>query len=248
MTRRLDLDRTLEDWLNQGPSQLPDRAIDGIVRQLDEAKQRRRLWPPRRDFMNRMFLSLGGVGAAVFAAAIAFAFLFGSPTPPPAESPASPAGTPAPPASVSPGSSSPTASPEPAAWIVGSGGAEGDRWVATAERRPDELCIAVEFNDRSEEGVCMTMDEVEHQIGGLGGLNEPRGSVRVITCVVPEVVERVRIITADDDVFETQARSLRPIGLNIDACALALPADAVPAWWVNLDAEGNETGRHNLWP
>ena len=42
MTRHLDVDRALDEWLAEGPSQLPDHVIDGIVRQLNQTNQRRR--------------------------------------------------------------------------------------------------------------------------------------------------------------------------------------------------------------
>jgi hypothetical protein len=65
MTRQLDVDRALEEWLAEGPSQLPDRAIDGIVRQLIETDQRRPTWLPGRQRMNRMLLAVGGLAAVV---------------------------------------------------------------------------------------------------------------------------------------------------------------------------------------
>jgi len=65
MTRQLDVDRALEEWLAEGPSQLPDRAIDGIVRQLIETDQRRPTWLPGRQRMNRMLLAVGGLAAVI---------------------------------------------------------------------------------------------------------------------------------------------------------------------------------------
>lgn len=69
MSRQLD-DRTLESWLVEGPSQLPGHVIEGIVRQLDETKQRRSAWLPGRKLMNRMTLALGGAAAVVVVAVL----------------------------------------------------------------------------------------------------------------------------------------------------------------------------------
>jgi hypothetical protein len=88
MTRPLDADRVLEDWLAEGPSRLPDRAIDGIVRQLQDTPQRGSRWIPRRDRMNRLFLSVGGAAAALLVAVVGFVHLYGGgPAPVPGESP-----------------------------------------------------------------------------------------------------------------------------------------------------------------
>jgi hypothetical protein len=87
MTRPFDADRILEDWLAEGPSRLPDRVIDGIVRQLNEHQQRRPGWLPRRDRMNRMFPSLGAAAAAVVIAVVGFAYLYGGGPAPPGVSP-----------------------------------------------------------------------------------------------------------------------------------------------------------------
>ena len=41
MTRALNVDRVVESWLAEGPSELPRRVIDGILDELDETKPRR---------------------------------------------------------------------------------------------------------------------------------------------------------------------------------------------------------------
>jgi hypothetical protein len=95
MNRDLNVDRALERWLAEGPSQLPDHVIDGIVRQLEETHQRRSTWLPRRDTMTRMLLSVGGVAAAVLIAVVGFAYfsggagpnIGGAPTPSPSPAP-----------------------------------------------------------------------------------------------------------------------------------------------------------------
>ena len=76
MTRNFEFDRAIEEWLIEGPSQLPDRAIDGIVRQLDTTPQRKHWWLPRRQQMNRMILAIGGVAAAVALAFVAVGLYF----------------------------------------------------------------------------------------------------------------------------------------------------------------------------
>jgi hypothetical protein len=77
MTRHFDVDRALEDWLAEGPSQLPDRAIEAIVRQLDQTQQRKHWWLPGREPMNRMILTIGGVAAAIALTLVAFGMYFG---------------------------------------------------------------------------------------------------------------------------------------------------------------------------
>ena len=77
MTRHLDFDRALEEWLMDGPSQLPDRLVDAIVNQLDHTKQRRPSWLPGRYEMNRTLLALGGIAAAVVLVAVAGAMFVG---------------------------------------------------------------------------------------------------------------------------------------------------------------------------
>lgn len=79
MTRHLDLDRAIEEWLSEGPSQLPDRAIDAIVHQLDTTTQRKYWWLPRREQMNRMTFALGGAAAAVVVAVLALGLYYNQP-------------------------------------------------------------------------------------------------------------------------------------------------------------------------
>ena len=124
MTRHLDVDRTLESWLAEGPSHLPDYVIDGIVRQLDEKNQRRWIWPPRREQMNRMILAIGGVAAAVALAFVAVGLYFNGPgvaaPPQPTE----------PPTATAQPTAAPTASPTPAASMLRSGPVEPGRYYA----------------------------------------------------------------------------------------------------------------------
>jgi hypothetical protein len=64
MNRLLDFDRTFEEWLAEGPSQLSDNTIEDIVNQLHRTEQRRPGRLPRRHDMSRTFVALGGVAAA----------------------------------------------------------------------------------------------------------------------------------------------------------------------------------------
>lgn len=109
MTRHLDVDRTLESWLAEGPSHLPNHVIDGIVRQLDENDQRRSIWLPRRQQMNRMILAIGGVATAVVLAFVVVGLYLNGP-----EVAAPPQPT-EPPRATSQPTGAPTASPAPSA-------------------------------------------------------------------------------------------------------------------------------------
>ena len=44
MTSQFDADRVLEDWLAQGPSQLPERAIHETIGRLDSCPTAEALW------------------------------------------------------------------------------------------------------------------------------------------------------------------------------------------------------------
>lgn len=46
MNRHLDVDRVLEDWLDEGASRLPERIADATIASLDEMEQQRPWWPP----------------------------------------------------------------------------------------------------------------------------------------------------------------------------------------------------------
>lgn len=70
MTRQHDVDRVLEDWLAEGPSQLPDRAIQETIDRLDDIRQRKPTWLPGSERMHRLILSVAGVAAAVIVAVV----------------------------------------------------------------------------------------------------------------------------------------------------------------------------------
>jgi hypothetical protein len=79
MTRQLDVDRVLEDWLANGPSRLPERVVDSTIAQLDDIQQRRSTWLPGSNHMHRIILSVTGVAAAIVVAAIALTSLVPGP-------------------------------------------------------------------------------------------------------------------------------------------------------------------------
>ncbi len=115
MTRHFDIDRAVEEWLEEGPTYLPDRTIDGIVRQLDYTRQRGPSWLPRRHEMNRTFLAVGGIAAAVALVIVAGVMVLGlnaNQSGVGGQPSASPTAMPSPTSAPSP-SPSPTASPSP---------------------------------------------------------------------------------------------------------------------------------------
>lgn len=77
MTRPLDVDRVLDDWLAEGPSRLPDRVVDATIGQLDDIRQRRPMWLPGSQRMHRLIIPATGVAAAVIVAVVAFGSLNG---------------------------------------------------------------------------------------------------------------------------------------------------------------------------
>ena len=70
MNRDTDLDRSLDSWFAEGPTALPEHAIDAIVRRLDDTNQRRPVWLPGGQRMNRMttWIGLAAAGLAAVAA------------------------------------------------------------------------------------------------------------------------------------------------------------------------------------
>ena len=71
MTSQLDADRVLEDWLAQGPSQLPERAIHDTIGRLDTIQQRKPSRLPGSERMHRLVLAASGIAAAVLVAVVA---------------------------------------------------------------------------------------------------------------------------------------------------------------------------------
>lgn len=113
MSGHIDSDRLLDSWFAEGPTELPDRAIDSIVSQLDEHKQRRPFWLPGRQRMNRMLLAGAGVAAVLVLALVGIRLYSENATGTGGGQPsstASPSRTPSPSPTASP---SPTRSPSP---------------------------------------------------------------------------------------------------------------------------------------
>jgi hypothetical protein len=70
MTRELDVDRVLRDWLAEGPSRFPDRAIDATIGQLDDIQHRKLSWLPGRRHMTRFLVPATGLAAALIVAVL----------------------------------------------------------------------------------------------------------------------------------------------------------------------------------
>ena len=79
MTSQFDADRVLEDWLAEGPSQFPERAIDETIGRLDSVRQRKPSRLPGSERMNRLVLSATAVAAAVIVAVVALGPIAGGP-------------------------------------------------------------------------------------------------------------------------------------------------------------------------
>ena len=109
MTAHNDLDRQLNDFLRDGPDELPYQSFDAVRDRTEQTGQRVVLGPWRVPEMNK-FLAIGLGAAAVVVAVFVGAQFFGSPSgglgsQPTATSPeptASPEPSPSPPASAPP--------------------------------------------------------------------------------------------------------------------------------------------------
>src|SRR5262245_39036884 len=84
----LDFDRTARLWLDDGPSQMPDRALDAALATVHRTRQRRAFWPAWMDSTLPIMVRLAAVAAALLIALIGISLLAGgvgapSPTPSP---------------------------------------------------------------------------------------------------------------------------------------------------------------------
>jgi hypothetical protein len=70
MNERLDLDRVLRIWLDDGPSTMPDRVVDAVADRIGRQRQRRAWRLPWRPTAMHPALKLGAVLAAVLIIAI----------------------------------------------------------------------------------------------------------------------------------------------------------------------------------
>ncbi|MCA1572653.1 MAG: hypothetical protein LC798_20625 [Chloroflexi bacterium] len=142
MTRRPDLDRTLESWMQEGPDVLPDHALDEALDRVERTRQRpmalvhqRMLGTAADSPLVPLWATVAGVAAAVLALAVMFAGV-GRPSIGEEEEP-----TPTPPPSA------PTRAalrpeaiiPVPGAWIAL---AEGDRVLVAADEQLVSIDVA----------------------------------------------------------------------------------------------------------
>jgi hypothetical protein len=65
MSRSIDIDHELDSWITDGPTALPDRAVDAIVRQVEGTQQQGLLWPLGGTRMNRTFYAIAGFAAVL---------------------------------------------------------------------------------------------------------------------------------------------------------------------------------------
>src|SRR5262245_48458379 len=94
----LDFDRTARLWLDDGPSQMPDRALDAALATVHRTRQRRAFWPAWMDTRMPSLIRLSAVAAVVLIAVIGISLLPGGgigqpvPTPSPTPVPSLPSG------------------------------------------------------------------------------------------------------------------------------------------------------------
>ncbi len=68
-------DQAFESWLVDGPTRMPEHLVDSIVTQLEQTHQRKHLWLPGREQMNRMMVAVGGVAAIALLAVAGLYFV-----------------------------------------------------------------------------------------------------------------------------------------------------------------------------
>jgi hypothetical protein len=68
-------DQAFESWLADGPTRMPEHLVDSIVTQLEQTHQRKHLWLPGREQMNRMMIAVGGVAAVALLAVVGLYFV-----------------------------------------------------------------------------------------------------------------------------------------------------------------------------
>jgi hypothetical protein len=83
MNPNTNADRILQDWLEEGPSELPVHVLGEISDRLDETPQRRPSWFPwittGSDTMNRLLIPIAGLAAALVIAVGVYANVNGGP-------------------------------------------------------------------------------------------------------------------------------------------------------------------------
>jgi hypothetical protein len=91
----MDIDQILDDWLGEGPTQIPDRVIASITADIERAAPKRRWRLPWRNHMYRNYVAFAGAAVvAVIAVGVALSLLANRPgiagtSPSPQPSPAS---------------------------------------------------------------------------------------------------------------------------------------------------------------
>ena len=108
MTTQRDLDRMVETFLRDGPTELPDPSFDAVRDRTEGTRQRAYLGPWRVPDMNKL-VPIGLTAAAAVIALVVGSRLLGAPPPGPGGPVASPSPSPSPSASVP---ASPSASPD----------------------------------------------------------------------------------------------------------------------------------------
>ena len=96
MNRSVDIERILDDWLAQGPEELPDPVLDRVANEIEEVGQQGRAWPFGDLSMNRSLIA-GALAGAIVALVIGLGMLSlrntGGPAPTPSSGPVSLIGT-----------------------------------------------------------------------------------------------------------------------------------------------------------
>lgn len=93
MSSERETTRRVRSWLEAGVTTIPDHVLDAVLDQVPTTRQRRPLWPVRRDAEMSTFARLGGLAAAVIVVIVAGTALMlgggigsdptGAPSPPP---------------------------------------------------------------------------------------------------------------------------------------------------------------------
>lgn len=68
MTRSIDIDQVLDDWLAEGPSRLPDRVVASITADIEHAAPSRRWRLPWRNHVYRNYFALAGAAVILIVA------------------------------------------------------------------------------------------------------------------------------------------------------------------------------------
>jgi hypothetical protein len=138
--------------------------------------------------------------------------------------------------------------PGDAAVVVGRGQIEGADWLATAERRGNDVCVSVRFAGIPQPGgeSCTELMAGGPPTSSLG-VSSSTGSPTIVEGFVSESSVRVQLHT-EEGMLEAPTASLSSLGLPGNAFAVALSERVVLRSLVVLDAAGNELDRTDLGP